>query len=734
MKTQDIRLTDRLYFRQALLAMTAAIGMWGIFAILQIGEDLAAEKFRVSVVGTNILRPVSGSMSRAAYRLDQVAAQELSSGLLEEPSVISVRIIDDFGETLANAERPRPDQSRSLFAFLLSDAPVETVEELFVQPENLHVGRVTVVIDPDTAAQPFFRRTTLTLLSGLAATLALTLVLTGLFYAVVTRRIVRMAEGFRTDDGAVAPVPKGDELAFLDRAIQRWRDDRDAATQDLASAAERMRLAERVAKFGIWEWTSHDNALRWDSGMHDLYGTAPETFHSTEATWSAYIHPDDRDRVLASVRFALARSDTLNHVYRIRRDDGTMIDVHAVARVERDAHDQPVRMTGINMDVTEERALLAEVEAGQRVEALGALSAGVAHDFNNVLAVIMGNLELARDTIDPAEAQDYNATALHACTQGKALTQQLLAFGRSAQLQPRFCDLNEVVRNLLPMLQRTIPASIKIETALDPALPKVLVDPGLLESALLNLVINARDAMKDGGRIQFSTKVFDVGPEEAARHFPGRYVQIVVEDNGSGIAPEHVARVFDPFFSTKGFGKGHGMGLSMVRGFAEQSGGNVNVRSEIGRGTAFLLDFPSAAAEGAADTEAKKVERNSALERKTVLVVEDNIDVRRMTVLQLKHLGHATIEAGTAREGLSVLASGAHVDLVLTDAVMPGSLQGVDLARKLVERAGSPPVIMISGYDGRSVGNGPDETSVFEIIQKPVSIRDLQSALERALS
>ena len=732
------RLTNRLSFRQARLAVGVAITLGMFFAFIQIRADLADERERIASLGEQALVPGLGSMSRAAYRLDDVAADELAMGILEEPSILTVRIADDFGGTLAELSKPRPNENSSIFGFLISNAPIISTLELVVQPENLHVGQVEVVVDPLVAARSFFRRTTLILASGFANSLALTFALTLLFYWTVTRRIEQMATRFRTTSVGTQSEPDGDELDALDQTISDWRAQREVANLEIAAAAERMRLAAQSAQLGIWEWDLRDNSLLWDEGMYALYGADPATFGNSFDAWTLFLHPDDQEIAFEMLKEAVDGTGRINRNFRIVRPDGEIATLRGVAKTVCDASGHRIKMIGVSINVSEEERLRAELETMQRVESLGALSAGVAHDFNNVLAVIMGNLELAAQEEKMEDAKDYISTALHACLQGKGLTMQLLAFGKKSQLTPQPTDANVIMQKLLPMLSRTIPATIEIKQSLAQDLPAIRVDRALFEATILNLVINARDAMEDGGEILFATSQIDIDATmtdlQMGRLPPGRYVRIVVEDTGPGIPPELLPRVFEPFFSTKKFGAGHGMGLSMVRGFAEQSGGIARIGPETGVGTSVELYFPALGADISAGNDPDTQTAPALVDRKTILVVEDNPNVRRMTVLQLKHLGHATIEAGNASEALSVLSSGAIVDLVLTDAVMPGEPQGVELARQLSVCADAPPVIVMSGYDGSIALGNSFEPIGFDFLLKPLSICELKAALARAFT
>lgn len=730
-------LSRRLSFKQARMAVSVAVVL-GLFVVgLQVLADLRQERERLAAYGEQILTPVVSSLSRAAYRLDSVVAGELARGIIKDPSVSSVRVIDDFGDMLAEVEAPVSEHASALFSFLVSGSPLVSEVPLVVQPENRAVGTAQVTIDPGIAAAAFSDRTVLAIGSGIAKSMVLAVALTALFYVTVTGRIERMAASFGGDNAL--SFDGGDELDDLARSIEAWRKDREAAARDLQIAADRAQLAGEVAKLGIWEYRADEECLFWDAGMHRVHGTDPADFDGSFTFWSQRLHPEDRDDAIAAVRRALQHGTEDQRSFRIIRPNGETATIRAIWRVNRGIDGQQRSMIGVNIDISEEEVLRAELDAMRRVESLGALSAGVAHDFNNLLAVIMGNMELVEDLTSETEVRKRVSQVLSACEQGSALTKLLLAFGRRSHLEPKVVEMNALLDRLVPMLSRTLPETIQIEKNFAEPLPPIKVDPALFETAILNLVINSRDAMTGDGTVRLETSevvIDELLSRTEPRGIPkGHYVSVVVEDTGSGIAPATLARIFEPFFSTKAFGHGHGMGLSMVQGFVEQSGGVARVTSELGHGTRVRLLFP--VADGIAptlpDDDTPDAEAH-VLRGKTILIVEDNLDVRQTVMQQVRQIGLIPIEAEDGSRALQIIEDGVAIDVVLTDTVMPGKVQGLDLVHFLRARPDRPPVVCMSGYDGYGMRPQDDRIDHVDILQKPVSIQTLTRALTRALA
>ncbi|WP_138933045.1 ATP-binding protein [Roseovarius arcticus] len=398
-------------------------------------------------------------------------------------------------------------------------------------------------------------------------------------------------------------------------------------------------------------------------------------------------------------------------------------------------------------DITEKRARQRQLRQAQKMEAVGQLTGGVAHDFNNLLAVIMGNLELLDMEVsqpggapaDPTEARGLIATALDAVRQGADLTGSMLSYARKAQLAPKIVDINETVRQTERWMRRAIESNVVIEANLPTGIDPVRLDGSALQNALLNLVLNARDAMPSGGTLKIETQnvriddgYFDHPAETVS---PGCYVMVSVSDDGAGIAPEVIEQIYDPFFTTKPVGKGSGLGLSMVEGFVRQSGGTIRVRSVQGQGTCFCLYFRAEAQEA---TSATPVEAAATPEiqatKARVLLVEDRPEVMLVLERILLSAGYDVLTAMNGDAGFELFKTARDFDLVVTDIVMPGRLQGPAFAQACRRLRPSMPFIFLSGY-------APDSTAQDEALQdgdprlmKPISRDDLLAAISKCLN
>lgn len=395
-------------------------------------------------------------------------------------------------------------------------------------------------------------------------------------------------------------------------------------------------------------------------------------------------------------------------------------------------------------DVTNEVETQIQLDAqrdvahqAQKNESIGLLTGGVAHDFNNLLAIIMGNLELLRDDLSDAEQISLIDAGIGATKRGADLTRSMLAFARKARLTPEVVDLNRLVSETRNWSGRTLPASIAVETSLLAGLWQTKADPGSTESALLNLILNARDAMPDGGKLTLETanvrvdqRYVDTRQEQLEL---GRYVMLAVSDTGEGIEPAAMAQIFEPFYSTKPPGSGSGLGLSMIQGFMNQSGGSVQVYSEPGVGTTFKLYFKALGP----DIKKPRIEPPEgyihAPNGQRILVAEDEVEVLAIIVATLEKAGYAVVSARTGDEACAIFEADPHFDLLLTDIVMPGTLQGTTLGSALRQLVPGLPVVFMSGYANEAAvhGNGlrPEDTR----LMKPVTRADLLAAIKIAL-
>ena len=388
-------------------------------------------------------------------------------------------------------------------------------------------------------------------------------------------------------------------------------------------------------------------------------------------------------------------------------------------------------------DITRRKHAEAQLRQAQKMQAIGQLTGGIAHDFNNLLAVVMGNLELLNEelTTQP-KLHELAQQALRAVDRGAKLTQRLLAFARRQPLLAQPTDLNKLVLGMLELMRRTLGANIRIETALANDLEQTLVDPAQFENALLNLVINARDAMPQGGRLTLETANVLIEEDDAAAQAevrPGPYVILAVSDTGVGMTSESLERAFEPFFTTKETGKGSGLGLSMVYGLVKQSNGHITIHSEPGQGATVRLYLPRIAPPARPSTEPRAADISIRGRGQMILVVEDDADVRQFAVSALRGLGYTPLEAADAATALRVLEAMPHISLLFTDIVMPGEMDGVRLAAEAQRRYPGLRVLLTSGYTEHAViGNGQPADGV-EVLTKPYRKSELGKKLRLLL-
>ena len=506
------------------------------------------------------------------------------------------------------------------------------------------------------------------------------------------------------------------------------------AQDALRASEERLARAQEIARIGSWEFDIASQRYTWSREMYRLRGLPEQGFDPTAESLASYTKDPDKicdwltnlaaGRGPEAIEYAITRPD--GHGRMFRNDGRPIVDPDGTVR----------RLSGTVQDVTEQRILEQQFVQAQKMEAVGHLTGGVAHDFNNLLAVVIGNLQLLRETMaDDSEAADLCGDALAAGLRGAELTRRLLAFSRRQPLVPQPVDINRVVEETTRLLSRVLRADIAVGIDLSSDLPVVRVDPAQLESALTNLATNAMDAMPRGGRLTFSTALAELDDVYAASHpevVAGRYVAIMVTDTGTGIAREAKDHIFEPFFTTKPREKGTGLGLSMVFGFIKQSGGHISVYSEPELGTTFRLYLPvqTAGDPRVVETAPRAAPVGGA---ETILLVEDDALVRRSVARQLSDLGYTVLEAQAATEAAKLLATETTVDLLLTDVVMPGGSDGVDLAERVRRTSPWIKVLLMSGFPEIRDAQGAEAAPPFPLIIKPFDRDQIAAALREVL-
>ena len=540
----------------------------------------------------------------------------------------------------------------------------------------------TVIGDPDVHGQEWARRERMVAFAG--------------HPLMVEGRVVGVMALFTrhalSDAVMVALASVADHVAL---GIERHQ-----SANALRTTEERMRFALEAAGVGIWDIDYTTGVHRWSEILEAQHGLQPGTFGRTFEAFVERVHGDDRASVLETFGKAMKSGTDFSILHRVIRPDGTVRWLNGSGRVLLGEHGEPLRAVGISLDVTERRTLEEQFQQAQKMEAVGRLAAGVAHDFNNLLTVVLGFCELLLADLAPNDPSRASIAEIRkAGTSAAGLTRQLLAFSRKQIIEPTVLDLNAVVAELRGMLGRLIGEDVKVMLDLRPDLASVKADRGQVEQVVMNLVVNARDAMPHGGTVTIQTANVELDEHYATTHRtvkPGPYVALTVRDTGAGMTPEVQERLFEPFFSTKQVGKGTGLGLATVHGIVARSGGSVSVDSKVDCGTTFTVYFPRE--DGAVRVVVAPPPGNRRrVEGGTILLVEDQKELRELTMRLLQRQGYRVLVAANADEALRLFEAHASIDLLLTDVVMPGA-SGPELGRRLVGERRALRVIYMSGY------------------------------------
>jgi len=534
--------------------------------------------------------------------------------------------------------------------------------------------------------------------------------------------------------------PSGETIGYA--KVTRDLTERKAAEEALRRSQEQFRLlVQGVTDYAIFMLDPEGYVASWNAGAQRIKGYAPNEIIGSH--FSRFYTSEDLAAGIPARGLATAARDGRWEAEGLRkRKDGSAFWAHVVIDAIRDEDGKIIGFAKVTRDISERKEAeqsLQQTQAAlaqaQKMEALGQLTGGVAHDFNNLLQVISSNLHLAaKDVAGNPRAEVRIQNALAGVSRGARLAQQLLAFGRRQALEPKIINVGRFIRGMDDMLRRTIGADIEFETCVSGGLWNTLLDPNQVENAVLNLAINARDAMPEGGKLTIEAGNAFLDDRYAASHEglqPGQYVMLAVTDTGSGMPADVVQRVFEPFFSTKPEGKGTGLGLSMVYGLVKQSGGHIKIYSELGHGTTVKLYFPRAHENEDVVTDLSNTPVRGGSE--TILVVEDDEDVREGTVALLRDLGYRVLKAKDGASAMGVIESGLPIDLLFTDVVMPGPVRSPDLARTAKERLPNLAVLFTSGYTENAIVHGRLDRGL-ELLGKPYSREQLARKIRHVLA
>lgn len=572
------------------------------------------------------------------------------------------------------------------------------------------------------------------------------------------------------------PADRQIAVMFSDVTARRDAEERLRTSEAISREnVERVQLALAAgAIIGTWHWDLLSDRFAVDEAFSRAFGLEPALGHEGLSLEQviATVHPEDRPGLIEAINAVITEGSLYAHQYRVRRADGIYYWIEANGRVDRAEDGTPLSFPGVLINVDERRTVAAErdrataalrslndtleqrvaarttelmqaeekLRQSQKMEAVGQLTGGLAHDFNNLLAGISGALELMSTRIEQGRWSDvdkYIVTAQGAAKRAAALTHRLLAFSRRQTLDPQPTDVNRLMKGMTDLIQRTVGPSILVETIGTPGLWPTLVDASQLENALLNLCINARDAMPDGGRITIdaSNRWVEDGATQVHDLPEGQYLSLCVTDTGTGMTPEVMAKAFDPFFTTKPIGQGTGLGLSMIYGFANQSGGQVRIQSEVGKGTSIFIYLPrydGAAVRDESDALIPPGEFTQSGE--TILIVDDEPTVRMLLTDSLGDLGYTLIEAADSLAGLKLLRSDVHIDLLITDVGLPGGMNGRQMADAGREVRPQLKTLFITGYaENAAIGDeqlGPG----MRVLTKPFAIDALTSRVQELMN
>jgi len=612
------------------------------------------------------------------------------------------------------------------------------------------LGTLTLEMSRQAVWQAVRVRTLQALVIATLAVIATTIIIQHSLYTRLIDPLLKICKGldgwegdwkdFRIDLGRDKHSDKGgeNELDRLVGSIHGMRDHILEADSIIESKERRLLSAARIAGIGYASFDFETGQiLECDENFAGIFDLTAETMMRLsirEDVFRKRLHPDDFEQGM-EIRRQLQLGHACEGVFRVASDAGEYRYIRQLYEAASDGGGPSFVARTVAQDVTELSRLQANLVHAQKVKAIGNLTGGVAHDFNNILAIIAGNLELLDEVIDDSTARQYIATSQHAVDLGAELTHQLLAFARKQPLRPEVLDLSRMLRESLSLLRTSVGESVDLEVIADGGLWLTEVDKTQLEAAVLNLVINARDAMPDGGKLTIEVGNARLDRDYAERHDevqPGQYVCIAITDTGRGMSAATITQALEPFFSTKDVGKGTGLGLPMAFGFVKQSGGHLKVYSEVDRGTTVKLYLPRINAREEVVRTTYASPSIAPFNGLHVFLVEDDDELRKTFTMQLEQMGSTVHSAPDGNTALEMAYSIPDIDLILCDVILPNGMKGQEVVSGLQFVYPDATIIYMSGYTENAIIHQGRLDQGVTMLQKPFSRRDLVAAYATA--
>jgi len=736
----SVRIKNRLSIKQAKLAVTIAVLLGLLFSAVQIAFDFSTVQSRIDTTMSQHLNTVRESASQAAFGLDDILGKRVVAGLMQNKSIVRAEISLDLGGKVAFVDRSSDvDEDHKFLDLFFPDEQQPHALDLYVDDHANPIGTLTIWVHPHLVYEDFVDRIGLTLLLGIVRAVILAGLLMVAFYFQLTKRLVQItgevgAFDFKSTEHVqidVPPVESRDELGVLSAVINQYASDQTRHLAELTTSEEKRRLSEQrfrdfAESSSDWFWEM-DAELRFSFGSERFFEisgkTAEEVYGHNRLELVNTELEDLESEKWKSHLAQLARHEPFrNFQYDARDVDGEIVHLSINGTPLFDARGEFTGYLGTGSDVSKLVATSEQLRRAQRMEAIGQLTGGIAHDFNNLLAVMIGNAEILRDKVNNDEQALGSIDAIiNSVERGSSLTHRLLAFSRKQAMVPVAANVTDLIDGLEDMLRRTLGETIDLKVVNVPDMWPVTTDPHQFENALLNLAINARDAMPKGGSLTIETtnvSLDETYTRQEVDVLPGDYVEIAVSDTGTGMSTEVLDKVFEPFFTTKEVGKGSGLGLSMVYGFAKQSNGHATIYSEIGRGTTVKLYVPrsldSIDQENAGH---KSSDQDRGAER--ILVVEDDPAVREVPVNILRAQGYDIVEANDGAEAIARLRDGRPFDLLFTDIALPGGMSGVEIADAARDIQPDIKVLFTTGYTENALVHRGNLEPGTNLVNKP---------------